>query len=98
MRSARTSRNALPSCWSSPVSPRSGLGVFGALDIDVSTGARSASQAEYDAFFDKVASIAWKHGAAVRGGGFCLPMIITEQQVDEAISIVKKSLAEASSH
>jgi putrescine---pyruvate transaminase len=71
------------------------LGVMGAFDVDASSGARTSTTAENDAFLSKVASIAWERGVVVRGGGMCLPMIITEAQIDEAIGLLHEAIGEA---
>lgn len=69
------------------------FGVFGRIEIDLS----GASHAENDAFFDRVVDIAWKKGVATKGSAntFCLPMIITREQIDEGIAVLKEAIAEA---
>ena len=72
------------------------FGVLGRLEIDLSKAGRgSATQADNDKFLGKVAEIAWKRGLATKGGGLCLPMIITKEQIDEVITILKHSIIEA---
>ena len=71
------------------------LGVLGRFEIDLSVGSQHTSQAENDAFREKIVGIAWKRGLATKGGGLCLPMIITTEQIDEGIGILKDSIAEA---
>ena len=71
------------------------FGVFGRIEMNASRGGRTASQEEHDALLDKVVDIAWKRGLATKGGGFCLPMIITREQIDEAVNILEASIAEA---
>ena len=70
-------------------------GVLGGLDVDLSGGAHTSSKGDNDAFLDKVVQIAWRRGLAMRGIGLCLPMIITQEQIDEAVGILKGSIKEA---
>lgn len=70
------------------------MGAMGAFEVDVSGGAGTATPAENEAFLGKVISAAWNRGIVVRGGGMCLPMIITEQQIDEAMGILRDAITE----
>jgi adenosylmethionine-8-amino-7-oxononanoate aminotransferase len=71
------------------------LGVLGALEYDFSKGGGTVSKEEEAAFFDRIAVITKKRGLAIRGNGICLPMIITRQQIDEAIGILRECIREA---
>jgi putrescine aminotransferase len=71
-------------------------GVMAALEIDLSRVDPSANNAKNDVLQATIAAIAWRKGAFVRAGSLlCLPMIITEAQIDDGIDILKESMVEA---
>jgi putrescine aminotransferase len=71
------------------------IGILGGFSIDLSK-VEVAAAADGN-FYERVLSIAWRHGLAIRGtGSICLPMIVTKKQIDEIIDILKASIDEAS--
>lgn len=73
-------------------------GVMGAIEFDFSKVGRSSEAADLDAFLKKMELAAWNKGLGTRGALFCLPMIITHGQIDEAMDILADSIAEALAH
>jgi putrescine aminotransferase len=70
------------------------MGVLGAIDIDLSKMGSPKSKPENDAFLDTIAHYAWKRGLVIRAG-LSLPMIITKDQIDTAIDILKAAIGDS---
>jgi putrescine---pyruvate transaminase len=72
------------------------LGVMAAFEIDLNRVNPSVDAKKNAELGEKIGVIAWRRGAFVRGGCYlCLPMIITKEQIDEGVDILKASIAEA---
>ena len=71
------------------------LGVLGAVEYDLSKSSNSAAKDAEGVLAEKLSQITRRRGLALRGNGICLPMIITRQQIDEALGILKESIVEA---
>lgn len=69
------------------------LGVMGWIEIDLGKAGRASSQEADAAFMTRVLSIARARGLVTHG--FCLPMIITKDQVDDVVGILRDALSEA---
>ena len=69
------------------------IGVMGWIEIDLNKAGRTSSSEADAAFMTKVLSIARTRGLVTHG--FCLPMIITKEQVDDVVGILRDALAEA---
>ena len=70
-------------------------GVLGTIDFDFSKQDPSKGSEYKASFLAKVGAIAFERGLSSRGTEFCLPMVITTQQIDEAVEILKLSITEA---
>jgi putrescine aminotransferase len=71
------------------------LGVLGLLDLDVSEGERTGSPADNGALLERMDAIAWQRGVATHRGTICLPMIISAEQIDESLDILRGCLEDA---
>ena len=74
------------------------MGIMGAIEIDV-TNMGTDTLAANQALVTKIGEIAEKKGLITRQLGviaFAFPLIITKEQIDDAISIIKESIIEAS--
>ena len=74
------------------------MGIMGAIEIDV-TNMGTDTLAANQALVTKIGEIAEKKGLITRQLGviaFAFPLIITKAQIDDAISILKESIIEAS--
>jgi adenosylmethionine-8-amino-7-oxononanoate aminotransferase len=77
------------------VADATALGVLGSFELDVSEGARTSSPADNAELLARMDAIAWERGVATHRGTICLPMIITAEQLDEGLDILRASLVEA---
>ena len=74
------------------------IGIIGAIEIDI-TKIKLGTLSESVSLGVKIGEIAWKNGLNARPigttFGMMFPMIITREQIDDAIDILKKSFKEA---
>jgi putrescine aminotransferase len=70
-------------------------GLLGSLELDVSEGARSGSPEANGALLERMDALAWERGVTTHRGTLSPPMIITPEQIDEAMDILYASLVDA---
>lgn len=66
------------------------LGVFASIDIDPDV------IVNVDQFQNALSDLAWEKGLAMRPSGFVLPMVISHQEIDQIIDILKSVFSELS--
>jgi putrescine aminotransferase len=71
------------------------LGVLGHFDLDVSEGARTGSPAQNGELLERMDALAWQRGVATHRGTICVPLIITTEQIDESLEILRGCLEDA---
>jgi putrescine aminotransferase len=73
------------------------IGIIGAIEIDLTKVRAGATLADSEALGEKIADSAWTRGLSARPVGstyaMMFPMIISKQQIDEAIDILKDVFA-----
>lgn len=69
------------------------FGVLGAVEIDMQRVGKGEDDSKR--LNEKINTLAWNKGLTLRASGLVLPMIITHQQIDEVINILKESFDEA---